>query len=237
MFDKVGGEAMELVLLFLLGFGAVVFPKYLKFRRSGYRAATGNTFWKTLWDKGSYGEFLTFNYLEKLDGSKRIMANIYLPKKDGMTTEIDLLMITETGMYVFDSKNYSGWIFGNEKSKNWMQTLPNKQKFPFYNPIWQNKGHINALKSVLQLENDDLFISYIIFSERCTLKKIEVTSDRVRVIKRGQLVKSIKQEMYSATKVLTPTQIEELYSMLKKYENADDVIKKLHVDQVKRKKG
>ncbi|NLK22184.1 MAG: NERD domain-containing protein [Epulopiscium sp.] len=26
-------------------------------------------------------------------------------------------------MYVFESKNYSGWIFGNEKDKNWTQML------------------------------------------------------------------------------------------------------------------
>ena len=25
---------------------------------------------------------------------------------------------------VFESKNYKGWIFGNEKNANWIQTLP-----------------------------------------------------------------------------------------------------------------
>ncbi|MBD8948316.1 MAG: NERD domain-containing protein, partial [Blautia obeum] len=33
---------------------------------------------------------------------------------------------------------YSGWIFGNEKSKNWCETLKGKKYF-FYNPIKQNK--------------------------------------------------------------------------------------------------
>jgi hypothetical protein len=63
-----------------------------------------------------------------------------LSKKDGSTTEIDLIMIDETGIYVFESKNYSGWIFGDEKRKNWVQTLENRQKNYFYNPIWQNGG-------------------------------------------------------------------------------------------------
>jgi hypothetical protein len=54
------------------------------------------------------------------------MTNLYIPKKDGSTTEIDLIMLSQTGVYVFESKNYSGWIFGDEKSKNWMQTLQSK---------------------------------------------------------------------------------------------------------------
>lgn len=43
------------------------------------------------------------------------MTNLYLPKEDGSTTEIDLIMLSETGILVFESKNYSGWIFGDEK--------------------------------------------------------------------------------------------------------------------------
>lgn len=39
------------------------------------------------------------------------------------TYEIDLIMISETGIYVFESKNYSGWIFGDEKQRYWTQIL------------------------------------------------------------------------------------------------------------------
>lgn len=80
-------------------------------------------------------------------------------------------MLSQTGIYVFESKNYSGWIFGDEKSKNWMQTLQSKQKNRFFNPIWQNKGHINALKSETELDNDNLYKSYIIIQEKLGLKK------------------------------------------------------------------
>ncbi|MDI3478424.1 MAG: hypothetical protein PWQ59_1949, partial [Thermoanaerobacterium sp.] len=52
---------------------------------------------KTLFDKGNYGEFLTFSYLERLPEYKRLLTNIYVPKEDGTTTEIDLVMIEETG--------------------------------------------------------------------------------------------------------------------------------------------
>ncbi|MGB4186169.1 MAG: nuclease-related domain-containing protein, partial [Caldicoprobacterales bacterium] len=144
---------------------------YLKYRNSNYKLVSGNSFFKTIFDKGNYGEFLTFTKLEKLSDQNKLLTNLYIPRDDGTTTEVDLVMISPTGIYVFESKNYSGWIFGDEKNKNWTQTLENGQKNRFYNPIWQNKAHINALKAVLNL-NDDAFKSYIIFSERCTLKKI-----------------------------------------------------------------
>lgn len=228
---------MEIILLFfLLAFLLLIGPKYFTFQNSNYKHASGNTFLKTLFDKGNYGEFLTFIQLEKLNGHFKLLTNLYLPKNDGTTTEIDLLVLSETGLYVFESKNYSGWIFGDEKRKNWMQTLPNKQKEPFFNPIWQNKAHINALKSVLGVENENLFKSYIVFSERCTLKKINVTSSNVKVVKRNALLPTIKREISSSAAVLTNFQIEQMYSRLKPHSLADETLKKTHIMQIQKKR-
>ena len=124
---------------------------------------------------GIYGEFLTYSILENLGDENKLLTNVYLPKADGYTIEIDIIMIAPTGIYVFESKNYSGWIFGDEHNKYWMQMFPNRQKYQFYNPIWQNKRHISVLKEHLGLD-DELFRSYVVFSERCTLKKMIVHS-------------------------------------------------------------
>lgn len=205
-------------------------PRYIRYRGSTYKIASGNSFFKTVLDKGNYGEFLTFSYLEKLGGHHKLMTNLYLPKEDGSTTEIDLIMISETGIYVFESKNYSGWIFGDEKNKNWTQSLENKKKNQFYNPIWQNKGHISALKAAVEIDKDDFYKSYIIFSERCTLKKINVTSPNVKVIKRNALIKTIKKDIDESTRVMTIEEVNQLYSKLQKYTCADETVKKAHVD-------
>ena len=89
------------------------------------------------------------------------MTNIYLPNDDGTTTttEIDLIMITTTGVYVFESKNYSGWIFWDENTKFWTQSLKDGEKYRFNNPIWQNKKNISALQKLLRLGNY-MFRSY-----------------------------------------------------------------------------
>lgn len=69
---------------------------YIKYRGSNYRVASGNSFFKSIFDKGNYGEFLTFTYLENLSGHNKLMTNLYLPKEDGSTTEVEVYPICWT---------------------------------------------------------------------------------------------------------------------------------------------
>lgn len=224
------------LFFFLLTIFLCIMAEYIKFKGSDYQQASGNTFMKTWIDKGNRGEFLTFSKLEKLKGHYKLMTNLYLPKNDGSTTEIDVLMISEKGIYVFESKNYSGWIFGDEKYKNWVQTLPNKQKEHFFNPVWQNNTHMNALKSVLEMDDHKQFKSYIIFSERCTLKKIHVTSPNVKVIKRNDLIPIMKSDIRNQLNILTPFEVERLYHKLNQYSHADAAVKMAHIKQIQMKR-
>lgn len=227
---------IDLMMFSLIIFLIFLAPKYLKFRESDYMFESKNNFFNTIFDKGNYGEFLTFNYLEKLDRYNKIMTNLYIPKEDGRTTEIDLIMIDETGVYVFESKNYSGWIFGDEKHKNWIQSLNNKQKNKFFNPIWQNSGHVNALKSILGMEDKDIFKSYIVFSERCELKNVNVQSKDIIVLKRNSLLKVIKKDIVNSPIIFTKEEIDQLYLELQKYAYAVDSIKDEHIRGIKESK-
>ena len=109
-----------------------------------------------------------------------ILNNVYVPRRDGQTSEIDLLYVTKKGIFVIESKNYSGYIFGDEERKNWTITyyagkdwIGRKQveKQQFFNPIWQNRAHINSLNRFL---NEDIpMFSLIVFSDRCELKELQ----------------------------------------------------------------
>lgn len=227
---------MEIFVLYgIILLAIVLLPKYIRFRGSVYRESSGNGFLKTVSDRGNYGEFLTYYYLEKLEGKHRLMTNLYIPKVDGSTTEIDLIMISKTGIYVMESKNYSGWIFGDEKNRNWTQTLQNKQKNRFFNPVWQNKGHISALREVLGVD-EKLFLSYIVFSERCTLKKVNVTSPMVKVIKRNSLKRMISANIENRPDVLSDHQVDKIYYGLLKYLLADEKTRKAHIEGIKLRK-
>lgn len=215
--------------------GYSILSNYSKYKNSHYRTASGNRFFKTIFNKGNYGEFLTFRSLEKLEGDNKILSNIYVPKEDGTTTEIDLLMINRKGIYVFESKNYSGWIFGDEKSKNWTQSFKGGKKIAFMNPIWQNKAHINALIKLMNLSENDPIYSYIIFSEQCELKKISFSLQNVNILKRNQLLSLIKKDISTKEDQLKEEQVVSIYENLKNYTLVDDKVKQLHIQGIKEK--
>ena len=184
-------------------------------------------------DKGQYGEYLTYKYLKHFESNgAKFLFNVYVPKGDGETTEIDLLMICSKGIFVFESKNYSGWIFGKECKKTWYQTLPTgsrkSEKIEFYNPIMQNWAHIKHLKNFI---GDHFPIhSIVVFSERCTLKNVQVDSDNVKVINRyhvNSVVSSICDK--TSTVLLSDRDIEEIYGKLYPFTQLDTNIKKQHI--------
>ena len=208
--------------------------RYNRYRRTAYHDASGNSVFDTLFDTGNFGEFLTYSCLENLGEEHKLLTNVYLPKGDGTTTEIDLIMISATGIYVFESKNYSGWIFGDENSRYWKQTFRGGRHFQFYNPIWQNRKHISVLKQHLGL-GDEVFRSYIVFSEHCVLKQMLVHSLEVKVISRNDLMDEIMEDMARLPEIFTPLEIEQLYTELSRYTLADDKMKQAHIDAMERR--
>ena len=164
-------------------------------------------------DTGHFGEYLIDYALNSVPGYSKKLCNIYLPYKN-RTSEIDVVMLHETGIYVFESKNYSGWIFGDEKSQYWTQCLTPKEKNRFYNPILQNKTHIIALRQYLELPTEENMISYIVFSQRCELKKVCKRSENAIIVQRPQMLKSLRQEIAKRPTVFTQKQIDLMYEDL-----------------------
>ena len=60
----------------------------------------------------------------------RFLFNLYIPEGENGTTEIEMLMLSAKGLFVFESKNYSGWIFGSERQPKWYQTLTLEPDLP-----------------------------------------------------------------------------------------------------------
>ena len=216
-----------IILILLFIFAGIHATK--QYKNTGYEDASGHSFYETMTDPGRNGEYLIYRCLKVLGDQHKLLTNIYLPKGDGTTTEIDLIMISATGIYVFESKNYSGWIFGDENTKFWTQSLKGGKKFRFYNPIWQNKKHISELRKHLKLGNN-VFRSYIIFSEHCELKKMFVHSPEVKVMNRDVLFREIKDDIAYLPEVLSIGEINQIYNDLSRYTLADAETKQAHID-------
>ena len=209
------------------------------YQKTAYYQVTKNPYLSVLFDKGRYGEYLTYKNLKNYekDGA-RFLFNLYIPKRAGETTEIDVLMLSPRGLFVFESKNYSGWIFGDEERKTWYQTLPQgrgrSRKESFYNPIMQNRTHIRHLKTLVG--DDTPMHSIITFSERCTLKNVQVRSQDIHVINRydvARVVSGICGQISDAC--LTDDQIEALYSRLYAYTQVDGRTKEKHIADIEAK--
>ncbi len=225
--------AVPVIMLFLVAVKCILILNKLK--DSKYTKITGNGLMNLVFNKGNYGEFLTFLILEKLN-IKYILANVYIKKQNQKTTEIDLLTVTKKGIFVYESKNYSGWIFGDEQNQNWTQSLNSKTKNKFYNPIFQNKGHIKALSEYLGIDAQH-FKSYIIFSERCELKKVTVQSKDIKAIKRNELEKIQTQDLEMLPDILSDDQLIKIYYQLKACCLVNETVKREHINQVKSMKG
>ena len=209
--------------------------KEIVFRRSTYYKMTGNGYFEIISDTGKYGEYLTYQKLRtyEADGGK-FLFNCYLPKGDGTTTEIDVILIHSTGIFVIESKNYSGWIFGSEKAKTWTQTLQNgrgrARKEHFYNPIMQNNTHMKHLKKIVG-EHVPVY-SVIAFSERCTLKNVTVESANIKVINRQHLVTAVKHLGNQSIQALSKMDIERIFEMLYPYTQTTEYEKLQHITNV-----
>lgn len=120
--------------------------------------------------KGRIGEKYVFNGLKKhLDQTQYTIINdVTLPLEDGGTTQIDHIVVSPFGVFVIETKNMSGWIFGNEKQAKWTQTI-HRSKYPFQNPLRQNYKHTKTLSHLLDMPHEQ-FQSVVVFTPNAELK-------------------------------------------------------------------
>lgn len=160
----------------------------------------------------------------------KFLFNLYIPRKNGATSEIYVVMLHPKGLFVIESKNYSGWIFGKEYQKQWVETFPNGDKYRFYNPIMQNATHIRAIREIV---SDRIPIySIIAFSDQCTLKDVTIKSDII-VTYYNSLALNIDRKLNSLTNNDMSTELfNETYSKLYQYSQADDLLKAQHLQNL-----
>lgn len=187
--------------------------------------------------RGKKGERNIEKVLKSLDlPYARILKNCYIPTSSGNTTEIDLMMICEQGIFVFESKNYKGDIRGREYEKNWTQELMGEAYRPivhlFYNPVWQNEMHVSVLQSLLKRSEIPMF-SVVVFSNNCELN-VPGVCKKTRVLQLCDLKKSMKKVCEEKRVALDSKEINDLYNMLRPYTEVSLATKREHIKNVNR---
>ena len=140
------------------------------------------------------------------------------------TTQIDHIIVSPYGIFVIETKNYSGAIYGSEDSNDFTQYLGNK-KHNLYNPIKQNVGHINMLYKVIGKYK---YISLVIFLDEADLN---ITTSTFVGYKYDAVdyIKSFYQEAISAENISS------IIDNINRLNIVDEQKRTEHIENVKQK--
>lgn len=119
--------------------------------------------------KGAVGEIGIGFMLGILDPNNYRIINNLILSENGKTSQIDHVVVSNYGIFVIETKNYKGLIFGDDKNTYWTQVLYGSRE-KLYNPVRQNMGHLHVLKESLNEYKNIPFHCIIVFSEDAELK-------------------------------------------------------------------
>lgn len=156
-------------------------------------------------------------------------------------SQIDHVLITPYGLFVIETKNYQGTIYGGKDRKTWLIN----GKFKMMNPLIQNYGHIEAIKNMIDVKYHPLFISMVSFTKRCTFK---IGVDLRKIGSDELVVYDIELEEFIQRKVailkyqnkepfLMKEDIEIIYQTLLNANILDSSIRQQHVESIQNKKS
>ena len=189
---------MKYIIIF-----AVILSFYSFFRK-------GESLKNSAQHKGIVGEKRVKKILQRLSNKKYIVINdIMVPSdSDIKHTQIDHIVISTHGIFVIETKNYSGIVYGKANSEYWYKDTGSRV-LKFRNPLKQNYAHIMGLQKALNMKQES-FISIAAFSDKCILNidndtdsnvvnfkdlKSTIKSYRDILIDKSQLI-TIKDKIY-----------------------------------------
>lgn len=180
---------------------------------------------KCLWDergKGYYGEYLVFCELyKKMVGNGKILMNLNIPTENGGTTEIDLLLIHETGIYVFEIKHYKGTIYGDDKGAIWTQYFRTVKNNTFKNPILQNEYHIKAIKRLFP----NIPVKSVIVFTSCECDvRVQNSNDNIDICELHNLNRNIAYRFKSNQLRYYIEEIDTIFDELSKYSQMQETV-------------
>lgn len=155
--------------------------------------------------KGERGERRVAAQLDRLSSRHyHVFNNLYVG-----FSQIDHVVVSRYGIFVIETKNYSGCLHASDSGQYWWRQSGGK-KITFYNPIVQNLVHVRNLQRLLKLPSD-AFVPIVVIAGDARIE----SADELRywVVRKSQVVDAIKT--YD-DKVLSEQQVEECCDKLSK---------------------
>ena len=172
---------------------------------------------------GAQGEKAVARVLKRLCGKNGELFNDYMMKGERTSVQIDHILIDEYGVFVIETKNYSGIIYGDDVREEWTQILADgKVKNSFHSPVKQNAGHLYHVKKAL--DRDVPVYGIVVFVQNNT-QNIKAQS----VVGLKGLKKAVKA--YRTQPALTPADIKRVCETLEDCRDTETSAKQ-HVKDV-----
>ena len=190
-----------------------------------FALAKGGVFRKpTIEEIGECGENLVSQFLACDHNSILFNDIILIDEKTKKSSQIDHIVIRPNGVFVIETKNYAGRVYGNDNQRDWTQVLAyGERKNRFYNPVKQNATHIYFLAKVLKQHN--IYVSVIIFP------RAELYIQTSSLVCNGQ--NSLLKALNSNTGIcLTSGQIQNIAARLAEIKANPTVTKEEHIQGV-----
>lgn len=172
---------------------------------------------------GRRGERNVSFWLHLLPDEYHIFDDVYL-NINGHSVQIDHIAVSKYGVFVIETKNIQGWIFGGDNSEYWTKNMYGK-KYQFRNPLKQNYYHVKMLQTLLGLPQNN-FIPIVVFLKGATLK----CNTSGNVISVSRLNRTIKRHNDI---ILEDEEIRRILMILTEYNIEDRKYKKAHIRKVK----
>ena len=177
---------------------------------------------------GKRGERIVARMLESIRRKRGgyIINNVILPIHK-WTTQVDHIYFSNEGIFVVETKNYSGQISGNENMKQWRQMVGYRRVHlnQFQNPVNQNAAHVYALQELIFNEDIPVY-SVVIF--------VKANIDYVRSDKVFNL-KTAKEFILQCPEILDDEQVLETYKIIKEYKDKPIISEEEHIRRIKGK--
>ncbi len=175
------------------------------------------------WDGELTVKLMQWLYLDKK--TYRVFNNVTLPNFGGGTTQIDHIIVSVYGIFVIETKNMNGWIYGKEKEPTWTQVFF-KKKYTFPNPLRQNYKHTKSISELLKIPEDKFHSIIFFIGDDCVLK----TKMPENVLLKGY-TKYIKNK---TEKILTEKKVSTIVEGITAYKLPSSFkTKRAHINHVK----
>ncbi|MGG3857134.1 nuclease-related domain-containing protein [Metabacillus fastidiosus] len=187
---------------------------------------------------GEIGEYKINIQLDQLPKDCKYLSDILIPNSKAKSgySQIDHIVLTPYAVFVIETKNYQGIIYGGRERRTWSVN----GKFKMLNPFYQNYGHISAVKAIIPIDSSSI-VSMISFTKRCTfkidleLRNIQSNELMVYDIELSEFIsrKLNILKLQNKSPVYSNIEIEQIHQQIEQANIVDTKIRERHVQLLK----